>query len=68
MNELAVKCYCMSFVLFHLLQLVKAFSVMKLDQHLYFEGVELCDESATLEQLRIPPNSILYLQVGALNF
>lgn len=44
------------------MQLVKAFSVMKLDQHLYLDGIELCDESATLEQLKIRPESVLFLQ------
>lgn len=44
------------------MQLVKEFSVLKMDQHLYLEGKELCDENATLEQLQIPPLSIFYLK------
>ena len=48
------------------IQVCKNFGVLKTDQHLYAEGKELTDDNATLCDLRILPDSSIYLKVSCL--
>jgi ubiquitin carboxyl-terminal hydrolase 48 len=45
--------------------ITQAFNVMPMDQHLFYEGIELKDANATLSFYRVPANSVLVFTVDA---